>query len=158
MELRSRLRPMLTPRAGLRLSFSWGRFSKAQISRPVKYMPRELLGSCGKLQCSTRRLRQGNLTLRPVERDHPVGSRRCERREVRLTYPLAASQSEPFRTAGAPSRRRSMTGSTTGRHRGHGIHAVVLGAAGRAGNPMPGRTSGEDPSERNPEAEARSEG
>ena len=76
-------------------------------------MPRELLGSCGKLQCSTRRLRQGNLTLRPVERDHPVGSRRCERREVRLTYPLAASQSEPLRTAGAPSRRRSMPGSTT---------------------------------------------
>ena len=29
---------------------------------------------------------------------------------------------------------------------------------GRAGNPMPGGTSGEDPSERNPEAEARSEG
>src|SRR5437660_10131735 len=45
-----------------------------------------------------------------------------------------------------------------GGHRSHGSNAVVLGTAGRAGNPMPGRTSGEDPSERNPEAEARSEG
>src|SRR5258708_3968967 len=50
------------------------------------------------------------------------------------------------------------TGEFTTKTLSHGRNAVVLGTAGRAGNPMQGRTSGEDPSERNPEAEARSEG
>ena len=53
---------------------------------------------------------------------------------------------------------RSPGRSGGGGHRSHRSDAVVLGAAGRAGNRMPGRTSGQDPSGRNPEAEARSTG
>src|SRR5436853_6337676 len=44
--------------------------------------------------------------------------------------------------------------SSGGRHRSHWRDAVVLGVAGRVGVRGSGRTSGEDPSARNAEAEA----
>ncbi len=53
---------------------------------------------------------------------------------------------------------RSPGRSGGGGHRSHGIHAVVLGTAGRVGHRMPSGAPGQDPSERDAQAEARSAG